>query len=112
MKKTLAAAILLTASASANAGPYSDGALKQYEFAYKQLEVYSGSTADKANSNARWLKEALKPQYLDYCLAWRGVVEAYRMEGNSERYQAWASHAKTPFNTTYIGVKFVDEYCN
>jgi hypothetical protein len=58
--------------------------------------------------------KALRPysqQYLDYCLAWRTVVAAYKMERHSINYEAWMM-AKTPFDSgPRYDEKYAQYYC-
>jgi hypothetical protein len=118
--KTLAAAILLTISATVTAGPYSDGAIKDYEFASKQLvesvqtwtsiETKRGGKIAAVERAAFNLKDRQTQEYMDYCMAWQTVIVAYKMERDSANYQAWLL-AATPIDTK-TAFRFAQVYCH
>lgn len=60
---------------------------KAYNFAAQEL-VRSIGTNDMG---AFLAQKNLSPQYLDYCQAWRVVVEAYREARDSENYRKWVA---------------------
>jgi hypothetical protein len=76
-------------------------AVKDYEFAKQELKSALNTRISPAL--AEWAQESnLTRQYLDYCAAWRTVVETYRMERDSANYQAW-TQAKTPIGSYASG---------